>query len=617
MTGRAAPPPPSRADAASPDTPADTAAPRRLARLRRALAAAWLLLLGGHALGLWWIAPVAALDTAWGDLRTRAFPAPPVDTRLVVVAIDEAALATHGRWPWPRDRLATLLERLAEAGVALTALDVILSEPDAPAADARLAAALAAHPVVLAAQRAGPALPLAAFAAAAAGVGAVDATVDGDGITRHAPLLADGPGGRAAPALSLAAARVLRGDAAEQAARAAVAADGRVRLPFPAAAGRVSTVSAAELLAGQVPAGAWAGRVALVGATATGLGDRHATPVGAAWPGVELHANLLDAQLRGALPREPAWGGWIAAGAVVALGVPWIAARRRPGPGLASATAAAAVAGLLLANTVAWTVSGLALPLAAPLLAVLGLYAGLLAFGQLAEAWKRRRLALLFGEYLPPELVEQMARDPARYSMAPRGAELTVLFSDVRGFTSFSEKLPPPELAALMNRYLTVMTEIVRAHGGTLDKYIGDAIMAFWGAPRPDAAHAEHAVDAALAMQAALPALNAEFAARGWPAIRVTIGVNTGPVVVGDMGSRHRRAYTVMGDVVNVASRLQELSGKLEEPVLIGAATAAQQPPRRRCRPVAEVPIRGREQALAVFAPEAVATATALPQTRG
>ncbi len=180
---------------------------------------------------------------------------------------------------------------------------------------------------------------------------------------------------------------------------------------------------------------------------------------------------------------------------------------------------------------------------------------------------------------------------------------LTVLFSDVRGFTTFSEKLSPPELATLMNRYFSVMTGIVRQHRGTLDKYVGDALMAFWGAPLEDPDHAEHAVQAALAMQAALPALNAELAKHGWPPIRITIGVNTGPMVVGDMGSVHRRAYTVLGDAVNVASRLQELSGKLEVPVLIGEATAAALPARWQCREVERVAIRGRETRMTVFEP--------------
>ena len=271
--------------------------------------------------------------------------------------------------------------------------------------------------------------------------------------------------------------------------------------------------------------------------------------------------------------------------------------------GRGTAVCAALALALLAANAAAWALAGWALPLAPLLLLLAGLYLLQLFFGQLAEALARRRLAALFGHYVPPELVKLMSRDPERYTMDSRSAELTVLFADVRGFTTFSEQLTPTELAALMNRYLSVMTDIVRQHRGTLDKYIGDALMAFWGAPLDDAQHAEHAVQAALAMQAALPALNAEFAARGWPLIRITIGINTGPMVVGDMGSRHRRAYTVLGDAVNVAARLQELSGKLESPVVIGEATRAQLPPGWPCRELERVTVRGRATAMTIYQP--------------
>ena len=253
-------------------------------------------------------------------------------------------------------------------------------------------------------------------------------------------------------------------------------------------------------------------------------------------------------------------------------------------------------------NAWAWQVWREDWPLAAPLLLLLWLYGLQLFFGKFVEAVARHRLAALFSQYVPPELVARMSLDPQRYSMAGRSAELSVLFADVRGFTTFSERLAPNDLAALMNRYFSVMTDVVRAHRGTLDKYVGDALMAFWGAPVDDPAHALHAVQTALAMQAALPALNEEFAARGWPALSITIGINTGTMVVGDMGSRHRRAYTVLGDAVNVASRLQELSGKLGVPVVIGPntrAALADWP----CREIDRVVVRGRSESITIYEP--------------
>ena len=166
-----------------------------------------------------------------------------------------------------------------------------------------------------------------------------------------------------------------------------------------------------------------------------------------------------------------------------------------------------------------------------------------------------------------------MVQDPGNYSMESRKAELTVLFSDVRGFTTISEGLEPEQLAQLMNQYLTAMTLIIRRHGGTLDKYIGDAIVAFWGAPVQDPQHARNAVLAALEMQAALVGLNQKFAPLGWPEIQVGIGINTGQMTVGDMGSSVRLAYTVMGDAVNLGARLESKTKEYGVSILVGQGT--------------------------------------------
>jgi adenylate cyclase len=185
----------------------------------------------------------------------------------------------------------------------------------------------------------------------------------------------------------------------------------------------------------------------------------------------------------------------------------------------------------------------------------------------------RRQLAQLFGQYVPPELVDEMSRAPERYTMGSRSAVLTVLFADVSGFSSAAKRMPPAELGAMMNLLFSHLTDVVRAHRGTLDKYIGDSVMAFWGAPLDDADHARHAVDAAQAMLARLPQIHAELAAKGWPALQLNIGINTGTVVVGDMGSRHRRAYTVMGDAVNLAARLQGFCSRYGLGLVVGDAT--------------------------------------------
>jgi adenylate cyclase len=195
-----------------------------------------------------------------------------------------------------------------------------------------------------------------------------------------------------------------------------------------------------------------------------------------------------------------------------------------------------------------------------------------------------------------------MERDPARYD-APRDAELTILFADVRGFTGIAESLAPEALREYINDYLSAMSEIIRSrHRGTLDKYIGDAIMAFWGAPMEDAAHARNAVLAALDMQRTCGGLNERFAARGWPALAIGVGINTGLARVGDMGSKLRRAYTAMGDAVNVASRLEGRTKYYGVPILVGERTASAVAD-VAFREVDRVKVKGRDEAIAVYEP--------------
>src|SRR3989475_2084305 len=233
----------------------------------------------------------------------------------------------------------------------------------------------------------------------------------------------------------------------------------------------------------------------------------------------------------------------------------------------------------------------------------LTLYVMNMAYGYFVESRSKRQFTELFGQYVPPELVDKMAEDPRKYNMEPKSAELTILFSDVRGFTSISEALKPEELREYINEYLTDMSSIIRArYRGTLDKYIGDAIMAFWGAPVDDAQHARNGVLAGLEMQKECEVLNAKFAARGWPTLKIGVGINSGTVRVGDMGSQVRRAYTAMGDAVNVASRLEGRTKSYGVGILVGEATR---------NPVGDVvfrevdriKVKGKDEAVTVYEP--------------
>jgi adenylate cyclase len=253
-------------------------------------------------------------------------------------------------------------------------------------------------------------------------------------------------------------------------------------------------------------------------------------------------------------------------------------------------------------NLAVWQFGNLVLPLAS-LLAMITLLFGLnMAYGFFVESRARKRITGRFGQYVPPELVDELARYPDKFSMEGESRELSVLFSDVRGFTTISEALEPRELSSLMNEFLTPLTQVVHRRRGTIDKYMGDAIMAFWGAPLEDGEHARHAVLAGLEMQATMQSLAQRFVARGWPALSIGVGVDTGRASVGNMGSAVRVAYTAMGNVVNTASRLEGLTKPYGVGMIVGEATRAACPG-VVFRELDRVRPKGKTQPLVIYEP--------------
>ncbi|WP_244965283.1 CHASE2 domain-containing protein [Janthinobacterium lividum] len=362
-------------------------------------------------------------------------------------------------------------------------------------------------------------------------------------------------------------------------------------------------VSASDVLAGTVPPALLKGAIVLVGTTAPGLNDIRATPVNAEYPGVEVHANLIKSMLDGRFKARPDYAlalelvqivlfGLLLAGALAVL----------PPAGVMLATVGALAAAVGI-NLYLYAAHDLVLGGAVLLLLILALFIANLAWGYFFEVRKGRALVARFGEYVAPELVAEMADDPQRYTMEGENRELTVLFADVRGFTAISEQLAPAALREYINEYLTAMSEDIRdSHGGTLDKYIGDAVMAFWGAPVAFGDHASRAVASALLMQGSAARLNRQFCARGWPALRIGIGINTGSMHVGDMGSRIRRAYTVMGDSVNLAARLEGASKLYGVGIVVGEVTRAAAPD-FLYRELDRIRVLGKQEAVAIFEP--------------
>ncbi|MDD5391155.1 MAG: adenylate/guanylate cyclase domain-containing protein [Gallionellaceae bacterium] len=368
------------------------------------------------------------------------------------------------------------------------------------------------------------------------------------------------------------------------------------------AANAFSYVSAADVIHTRVASASLEGRIVLIGSTAPGIMDLRVTPVSKVLPGVEIHASLISGILDGTVKWEPSGVRGMELASVAIAGLLLAALL----PIISPLWAALATLGLSLLLTggdfYAWSAWHTQLPLAASLLAVLGLFVLNMSYGFFVEARSKAQITKLFGQYIPPELVDEMAKDPARYSLRGESKVMTVLFSDIVSFTSFSEKLEAAQLAEMLNMYLSAMTRIVQEGRGTIDKYIGDAVMAFWGAPMSDERHARDAVLVALAMQKGLIELNPRLEARGWPPVKIGVGVNTGRMSVGNMGSEFRMAYTVMADAVNLASRLEALTRQYGVGVLAGEATRADCPD-LSFQLVDRVRVKGKDVPVAIFEP--------------
>jgi len=360
-------------------------------------------------------------------------------------------------------------------------------------------------------------------------------------------------------------------------------------------------ISAVDALHGKLDVASLAGKLVLVGTTAPGLLDLRVTPVGEAYPGVEVHANILSGLLDGrTLVRPDYEAGYaalttLAAGLLLAFCLPLLSV---PVGVMLTLTVLGALVG---ANLWLFASVGLVLPLAVPVLAALAAFALNIAYGYFVETRSKRQLARLFGTYVPRELVEEMVREPDQYTMQADNREMTVMFCDMRDFTAFSETMEPLALQALLNRVFSRLTDVISQQRGTVDKYMGDCVMAFWGAPQRTDAHARLAVSAAIGMAAAIRELNVEHAALGLPPIQIGIGLNTGMMCVGDMGSDARRSYTVIGDAVNLAARLEGLCSGYGVEMVVSESTRAQAGGDFAWLELDRVMVKGRQQAVTVF----------------
>jgi adenylate cyclase len=341
-------------------------------------------------------------------------------------------------------------------------------------------------------------------------------------------------------------------------------------------------VPAVDVLEGRVAPEKIARKLVLIGTSAVGLNDIKTTPVSAAMPGVEIHAQVLEAALTKSLLSQPPYGLLLEFGAAIILGILVIAFVPQFGPVTLVAVGALFATLLVGVSWYFYTQHRLLIDFTYPLLSTTVIYLTLIFTSFVREQAQRRQIRSAFGQYLSPALVEQLAQSPEKLVLGGEEREMTIMFSDVRGFTTISEsyKRDPQGLTALMNRFLTPLTNAILARKGTIDKYMGDAIMAFWNAPLDDREHQLNACEAALDMLERIDVLNKEREIESrngghtfFP-INVGVGLNTGTCVVGNMGSNLRFDYSVLGDSVNLASRLEGQSKEYGFPIIVGSRTA-------------------------------------------
>lgn len=621
-----------------------------------------------------------------------------LDSRIVIVDVDEKSLSEIGQWPWGRNKLATLTNELFERQkIALLGFDLVFAEPDGSSGliqlkalaknqlseetsfqsqfkilapnldfDAQFAQALQHKNVVLSyyftsdslghtsgllpepviTQKSLNAPPFRAtlwdgfgsniknISDAAPKAGFFNAIADDDGVVRTAPLIASYKGDyyesfalalyRAtlqSPAVkpSYASATALNNlesiklvDASANADAAfktikTIKVDDRAAVLVPyrgpggTDGGSYQYISAADVLQKRIGAKELEGKIVLLGSSAPGLLDLRITPVGQTYPGVEVHANLLSSMLdeRSIFMPDYAVGVEVAmlllVGLSLAFALPALSALQALVFSLVMLFVPAAL------NVYLFVAHGMVFPLATLILLSVFAYMLNMSYGYFVESKSKRELTKLFGSYVPVQLVDEMLLEPSNHTMKAVNKELTVMFCDLRGFTQLAENLEPEQLQMVLNSVFGRLTQCIINRRGTVDKYMGDCVMAFWGAPVSMANHAELAVLTAQDIVQTIQSVNLAHIARGLPVVRLGIGINTGLMCVGDMGSFMRRSYTVVGDAVNVASRIESLTKKYDLPILVGPATKASAPS-FNWREVDQVLLDGKSEPTQVFA---------------
>ncbi|MDX2168350.1 MAG: adenylate/guanylate cyclase domain-containing protein [Deltaproteobacteria bacterium] len=599
--------------------------------------------------------PLAALEARAFDARLTLRGKQAASDEVVVVSVDDASLAEIGRWPWTRPQVGDLLARINAGAPKVIGVDLVQSEPTAGSAGAQDDTALvdsvrAARRIVLGyyfdfrrAVQDDPESPydgesayalvqrspgaddnavrqgrvavrnLPALSAAAAGLGYFNFMPESDGLYRRATL-AIRFHDRVVLPLSLAMLQfawpdrptaIRFGPLGVESVRIGdiqlpVRPDGQMLINYRGPAHTFHYVSAADVLTGRTPPEVFRDKYVVLGISAIAVADIRATPVDGSLPGVEIHATLLDNILRREFIAQPTWSG---PDLLVILALSLLLGAALPFTrGFASAALAAVViVGYLALSQYLFTHAGLVLAAVSPALAGALTYTAISLHHFLTVDRENRRTRRTLEMYLSPALARYLSERPEMLRLGGEKSERSVLFSDLQGFTKMSEGLAPEQLVLLLNEYLGDMTDCVFGEDGMLDKYVGDGVMAVWGAPVAQADHALRACRSALAMVDKLAVINARNAARGWPTLRVRIGLNSGPMVFGNMGSAGHLSLTVMGDNVNLGARLEGINKYYGSTIIASEATVVACGDALVLRELDRVRVRGRAQAVRIY----------------
>ncbi len=564
------------------------------------------------------------LETLLVDYRFRIRnlirpPEPPED--IVIVAVDERALSVYGRWPWSRSLQAELIEKVFEDNPKLVVLDIFYSEPETPETDKRLAEVLSSHKSNLVVALGFEAEEDRVFTgeipeilyditiprienlrylhalevfrvlmppepiASSAVFGHVYSLPDRDGKLRWEPLYIK-YGDEYLPSLALQGVRIVKGISPEKMGiigGAGVYLDevfiptdkfGRLHINYYGPESTISYISASDVLSGKVLRGTFTGKIVLIGTSAVATYDLKVTPFSANMPGVEKNATVMANILKGDFIRKTPL--YIDLLVVLVVGILSLLAGRAQ-RSLALFILYSSVVGVVIViNIMLFVYYGVRANLVYPLFTVFTIGSFTILTKYFIEEKKARYIKKIFSSYVTERVVNELIKNPNMARLGGERREVTVLFADIRGFTRFSEKNKPEEVVTMLNEYLSAMTEVIFRWEGTLNKFIGDAIVAFWGAPMPQEDHAERALRCALHMINKLGELQKKWRAEGKTPFNIGIGINTGEVIVGNIGAESKKMdYTVIGDHVNLGARLESLTKKYNVQILISGYTLA------------------------------------------